>query len=105
MGVLTISAKSSPFPYAAAATATFTGKADLVFDDEAATPSLDLDGNKISSEEAIVLALAKAGGLSDDSSKVIHMPIPPQNQDLISLRTVSAVLRLSPGASKKHCRA
>jgi glutamyl-tRNA synthetase len=70
MGVLTTSAKASPFSYAAAATAAFTNKADLVFEDEAVTTSLDLDGKKNEGDEAIVLALAKAGGLSEDSSKV-----------------------------------
>jgi glutamyl-tRNA synthetase len=70
MGVLTTSAKASPFSYAAAAAAAFTNKADLVFEDEAVTTSLDLDGKKIEGDEAIVLALATAGGLSEDSSKV-----------------------------------
>jgi glutamyl-tRNA synthetase len=72
MAVLTTSAKTSPFPYAAAAAATFTNKADLVFEDEAVPTILDLDGMKVEGDEAIVLAIAKAGGLSDDSDKVWH---------------------------------
>jgi hypothetical protein len=70
MSVLTTSTKASPFPYAAAAAATLTSKADIVFEDESVPTTLDLDGVKIEGEEAIVLALTKAGGLSGDSSKV-----------------------------------
>ncbi|KZT71351.1 glutamyl-tRNA synthetase [Daedalea quercina L-15889] len=67
-GVLKLSATLSPFPYAAAAIATYTGKAELHFEDGASL-SLDLNGSTISSEEEIVQAIAKEGGLSDDSAK------------------------------------
>ena len=69
----TISSKQSPFPYAAVAIAAYTGKADLVFDDSATEPILSVDGITMTSEseEDIVQALAKEGGLSEDSEKVI----------------------------------
>lgn len=69
-GTLTVSSKLSPFPYGAIAIATYTQKADLVFDETASGISLDLNGSNINTEQEIVHALAKAGGLSDDSSKV-----------------------------------
>jgi glutamyl-tRNA synthetase len=69
-GTLTVSSKQSPFPYAAIATAAYTGKADLVFDEAATRVVLELDGSQITAEDDIVRALAKAGGLSEDSSKV-----------------------------------
>ena len=59
----------SPFPYAAAAVAACTGKAELAFE-EGASLSLDLHGSTLSAEDEIVQALAKEGGLSDDSAKV-----------------------------------
>ncbi|KAJ7583033.1 glutamate-tRNA ligase [Mycena floridula] len=69
-GTLTLSAKASPFPYAAAAIAAFTTKAELIYEEAEATgPVLDLHSSKITSEEDIVHALAKAGGLSEDSAK------------------------------------
>ncbi|OBZ65709.1 putative glutamate--tRNA ligase, cytoplasmic [Grifola frondosa] len=68
-GVLTVSSKASPFPYAAVAIATYTQKAELNFDEGASGLILELDGSKISTEDEIVRALAKAGGLSDDSAK------------------------------------
>ena len=69
-GVLTLSPAASPFPWAAAATATFTGKATLNFDTAATALSLQLDGSTITAEDEIVQSLAKAGGLSEDSAKV-----------------------------------
>ena len=68
---LTISSKQSPFPYAAIAIAAYTGKADLVFDDSTPEPILSVDGTTVTSEEDIVQALAKEGGFSEDSEKVI----------------------------------
>ncbi|KAH9833055.1 glutamate-tRNA ligase [Rhodofomes roseus] len=67
-GILKLSATLSPFPYAAASIATYTGKAELAFD-EGASLSLELNGSTISVEGEIVQALAKESGLSDDSSK------------------------------------
>lgn len=67
---LTLSSKLSPFPFAAIATATYTQKAVLVFDETAKAISLNNNGSDITVEEDIVLALAEAGGLSGDSAKV-----------------------------------
>lgn len=67
---LTVSSSASPFPYAAAAIATFTGKAELIFEEGASGISLDLDGSTFTAEDEIVQLLAKEGGLSDDSAKV-----------------------------------
>lgn len=69
-GVLTVSSAASPFPYAALATATYTQKAEISFDGTATGISLDLNGEKITSEDEAVRALAKAAGLADDSAKV-----------------------------------
>ena len=69
-GTLTLSSKLLPFPYGAVAIASYTQKADLVFDETASGISLDLKGSIINNEQGIVYALAKAGGLSDDSTKV-----------------------------------
>ena len=68
-GVLKLSATLSPFPFAAAAVATYTRKAELAFE-EGARLSLDLNGSTLSTEDEVVQALAKEGGLSDDSAKV-----------------------------------
>lgn len=70
-GSLTLSPAAAPFPWAAAAIATYTGKASLNFDTAATGLSLDLDGSQLTAEDDIVQALAKAGGLSDDSAKVL----------------------------------
>ncbi|KAL4244909.1 class-I aminoacyl-tRNA synthetase family protein [Abortiporus biennis] len=69
VGVLTVSPAANPFPWAAAAIATFTGKAELAFDQGASGVTLDLDGSKVTQEDEIVRALAKAGGLADESVK------------------------------------
>ncbi|OSD08417.1 glutamate-tRNA ligase [Trametes coccinea BRFM310] len=68
-GVLTLTPTASPFPWAAAAIATYTGKATLNFDNTAKGVTLEIDGSKVTAEDEIVQALAKAGGLSDDSAK------------------------------------
>lgn len=70
-GTLTVSSKLSPFPFAAIAIASYTQKAALLFDETATGITLDLDDSKITAEDEIVHALAKAGGLSADSVKVI----------------------------------
>ena len=67
---LTLSSTLSPFPYAAAALAAYTKQAELIFDDAAAGVALDLSGTVISGEEKIIEELAKAGGLSSDSTTV-----------------------------------
>ncbi|KAK0497034.1 glutamate-tRNA ligase [Armillaria luteobubalina] len=69
MSTLTVSAKISPFPFAAVATAAYTQKAEIVYDEAVTGPVLDLNGSTITVEEDIVHALSKAGGLSEDSSK------------------------------------
>ena len=69
-GTLTVSPKASPFPWAAAGIATYTQKAELAFDDTASGVTLDLEGSNLTQERDIVQALAKAGGLSDESAKV-----------------------------------
>ncbi|TBU35547.1 glutamate-tRNA ligase [Dichomitus squalens] len=68
-GTLTLSPTASPFPWAAAAVATFTGKAALNFDPAAAGVTLELGGSKLTAEDEIVQTIAKAGGLSSDSAK------------------------------------
>lgn len=68
-GVLTVSSTASPFPYAALATATYTQKAEVTFG-ETAEITLDINGSKVTGEDEIVRALAKAAGLADDSAKV-----------------------------------
>ena len=68
--VLTLSAKASPFPYAAIAVASYTQNAEIIYDESVSEIILDTDGSKINKEEEIVKALAKSGGLSDDSVKV-----------------------------------
>ncbi|KIP08865.1 hypothetical protein PHLGIDRAFT_103677 [Phlebiopsis gigantea 11061_1 CR5-6] len=67
-GVLIVSSTASPFPYAALATATYTQKAEITFD-ESTEITLDLNGSKTTGEDEIVRALAKAAGLADDSAK------------------------------------
>jgi len=67
---LTLSPALLPFPYAATALATYTKRAELVFDDAAPDVALDLNGIVISGEEKIVEELAKVGGLSGDSTAV-----------------------------------
>ncbi|KAI0080539.1 glutamate-tRNA ligase [Panus rudis PR-1116 ss-1] len=68
-GTLTVSTSANPFPWAAAVIATYTQKAELNFDESASGVSLDLEGSKITDEAEIVQALAKAGGLADESVK------------------------------------
>ncbi|KAF7970233.1 hypothetical protein HWV62_24776 [Athelia sp. TMB] len=68
-GILTLSSKISPFPYAAIGIASYTQKATLDFDETVSSITLDLDGTKLTSEDDIVHALAKAGELSADNVK------------------------------------
>ena len=69
-GSLTLSTKLSPFPWAAAAIATYTEKAELSFDEANTGVTLVFDGSQITDEAHIVQTLAKAGGLADQSTKV-----------------------------------
>jgi glutamyl-tRNA synthetase len=72
---LTIPAKQSPFPYAAAGIAAYTGKANINIDDSASAINLEIDGSSINEEETIVRILAKGLGInlghSEDSEKAI----------------------------------
>jgi glutamyl-tRNA synthetase len=70
VGTLTISSKESPFPYAAVAIASYTQKAEVNYDESVAGLTLTVEGTQVTSEEDAVKALAKAGGLADDSVKV-----------------------------------
>ncbi len=70
VGTLTISFKESPFPYAAVAIASYTKKAEVNYDESASGSTLILEGTQFTSEEDAVRALAKAGGLAEDSVKV-----------------------------------
>jgi glutamyl-tRNA synthetase len=73
VGVLTLSpANTSPFPYSAIAIAAYTGKARIVFD-ESSDLELKLDGSTFTNESDIVRALAEAGGLPGDSTKVCQI--------------------------------
>jgi len=76
---LTIPSKQSPFPYAAAAIAAYTGKSVINIDDSATTISLDIDGSSTNEEETIVQILAKEMGLSEDSEKATISSIIVQN--------------------------
>jgi glutamyl-tRNA synthetase len=69
-GTLTLSFKESPFPYAAVAIASYTQKAEVNYDQSASGLTLTIEGTQIMSEEDAVKALAKAGGLAEDSVKV-----------------------------------
>ena len=71
-GTLILSAKAAPFPYAAVAAASYTQKAEIVYDESVSGIELELDGSKIASEEEAVKALAKAAGMADDSTKVLY---------------------------------
>ena len=75
-GTLTISPGASPFPWGPVSIATFTQKAELVFDQSASGITLVLDGTTVSDEAEIVRVLAKAGGLSDESVKVSVVLLP-----------------------------
>ncbi|KAJ6502218.1 glutamate-tRNA ligase [Mycena sanguinolenta] len=69
MATLTVSSKQTPFPWAAVAIASYTEKAELVFDETVTGITLQSHGATIRDEEEIVHALAKSHRLADDSSK------------------------------------
>lgn len=73
-GTLTLSSKISPFPFAAIAIASYTQKAALDFDETTSGITLELNNSKITSEDEIVHAIAKAGELAADSAKVSSTP-------------------------------
>ena len=70
VGTLTVSFKESPFPYAAVAIASHTKTAEVNYDESASGLTLTLEGTQFTSEEDTVKALAKAGGLAEDSVRV-----------------------------------
>lgn len=79
---ITLSTKTSPFPYAAVAIATYTQKAELNYDESVVGVALDSDGSQLSAEDEIVAHLAKAGGLAGDSTKAsddFRYPSPKYN--------------------------
>jgi glutamyl-tRNA synthetase len=69
LATLTIPAKQSPFPYAAAAIAAYTGKANIDIEGSASAINLEINGSSFNEEESIVQILAKESGLSEDSEK------------------------------------
>jgi len=70
VGTLTVSFKESPFPYAVVAIASYTQQAEVNYDESASGLTLTAEGTQVTSEEDAVKALAKAGGLAEDSVKV-----------------------------------
>jgi glutamyl-tRNA synthetase len=72
VGTLTVSFKESPFPYAAVAIASYTQKAEVNYDEAASGLTLTLEDTEVTSEEDIVKALAKAGGLAAEDSMKVH---------------------------------
>jgi glutamyl-tRNA synthetase len=66
---ITLSTKTSPFPYASIAIATYTQKADINYDESVDGVTLEFEGSQISTDDEIVAVLANAGGLAGDSSK------------------------------------
>ncbi|KAH9079616.1 glutamate-tRNA ligase [Lactarius deliciosus] len=69
VGNLIVSSKASPFPYAAVAIASYTQKAEVNYDESATGFSFTFEGTEVTTEEDAVRALAKAGGLAEDSVK------------------------------------
>jgi glutamyl-tRNA synthetase len=74
-GNLIVSFKASPFPYAAVAIASYTNKAQVNYDESASGLNFTFEGTQITAEEGVVRALAKAGGLAEDSVKVCTLSI------------------------------
>ncbi|KAI0318828.1 glutamate-tRNA ligase [Amylostereum chailletii] len=68
-GTLTLSAKAIPFPFAVVAIASYTQKAQIIFDESSSGIVLDLEGSKITAEEDAVKTIAKAAGMAEDSEK------------------------------------
>ncbi|KAI0006206.1 glutamate-tRNA ligase [Russula compacta] len=69
VGTLTVSFKESPFPYAVVAIASYTQKAEVNYVESASGLTLTFGDTQVTSEEDAVKALAKAGGLAEDSIK------------------------------------
>jgi glutamyl-tRNA synthetase len=67
---LNLSSTLSPFPFAAAAIAAYTGKVELKFEDSTNQVTFDLDGSVTTEEDLIVQEIAKTAGVSDDNAKV-----------------------------------
>ncbi|KIY73190.1 glutamate-tRNA ligase [Cylindrobasidium torrendii FP15055 ss-10] len=65
---LKLSAKTSPFPYAIAAAATLSEKAELVFDENVSSPVLELNGSTITDGLEIVKALVPEGDSLETAS-------------------------------------
>ena len=67
---LSLSPSTTPFPYAALVTATFTGKAVVEFDPDVTTVTLEWKGKRLTTEDEIVNELANDAGIAGDSTKV-----------------------------------
>lgn len=101
-GTLHVSPTISPFPYAAAAAATYTQKAEIAFDEGAKEATLELNGSKITGEDQIVLGLAKAAELADDSSKVRNFKLLCYWRLILGMHSVSTLLLARGSASADH---
>ncbi|KAF9566360.1 glutamate-tRNA ligase [Agrocybe pediades] len=67
--ILTVPTKQSPFPYAATGIASFTAKAEVVFDDAATSMTLVAGASSITEEDDIVQQIGKEAGLLGESAK------------------------------------
>jgi hypothetical protein len=67
---LTLSSKSSPFPFSVIAIAAYTGKAAVVFDEAASGITLELDEKTYHDEHDIVQIIGRASNLREDPSRV-----------------------------------
>ncbi|PPQ98828.1 hypothetical protein CVT24_003382 [Panaeolus cyanescens] len=72
--VLTLSSKQTPFPYAAAAIASYAGSV-LKFDESLTKPVLQIESSTIDDEDIIVETLAKSAGLAGDSTKARNIKV------------------------------
>lgn len=72
---LTLSSKSSPFPFSVIAIAAYTGKVAVVFDETAAGITLELQGRTYHDEHDIVQVIGRASNLLEDTSRVCVDPM------------------------------
>ena len=101
--ILTVSAKTTPFPFAAIAAAAYTQKAEVNYEESASTVTFDYEGSSITAEDQIVQALAKAGGLAEDSAKVSVCKNGLLCSDLIVLSD-TRLLRTRENPFHQYCR-
>ncbi|KAH9950240.1 glutamate-tRNA ligase [Amylocystis lapponica] len=91
-GILTVSSATSPFPFAAVAIASYTQKAEIIFDESASGITLELDGSKLTTESEIVQALAKAGELSDSVATPAYFTLAKTLPSLTAFPEITAAL-------------